>query len=379
MPSIRPAWRSAATCRATTRRIATRSRPRNAQLRIRPRHGLGAALYGAGVGTARTASTSAQCGAGAWRLGGRLLLERGHRAPSGGGLACDRGAESADIARRLRRSDAPRVGAARWPDRARRPFLERYGHQRNWNGSESHRPRLRCGAGARRGRGFRRAVRKVSHHAGAGGRPGTRGLRVSFRGRFSPIFRERSFARKGGGPVCRAGTARRLALRRADLGSRLALQTELVCRVETRSDDIARSGTIPGATHESQHCGIGCGPPFAGLARKGDHRAHPGRCRPLACSSIHSWDAWIFPTLSEPGGYTMKYEYLVRTLWEKSRTSRPDSRSTWTNDARARATPRPAMAAASSTVCSLYRGPCPASRYSSPTALNHRDHGCRSS
>jgi len=32
MPSIRPAWRSAATCRVTTRRIATKSRPRNAQI-----------------------------------------------------------------------------------------------------------------------------------------------------------------------------------------------------------------------------------------------------------------------------------------------------------------------------------------------------------
>ena len=69
-------------------------------------------------------------------------------------------------------------------------------------------------------------------------------LRLSVRRRFSSIFRERCCAAKGRGPLCRTGPARRLALRRADLGSCLALQTDLVYRVETRSDDIARPGTI---------------------------------------------------------------------------------------------------------------------------------------
>jgi hypothetical protein len=37
--------------------------------------------------------------------------------------------------------------------------------------------------------------------------------------------------------------------------------------------------------------------------------------------------AWIFPRVSEPGGYKMKYENFGRTLWGNSRVSRPDSRS----------------------------------------------------
>src|SRR6266568_3195300 len=57
--------------------------------------------------------------------------------------------------------------------------------------------------------------------------------------------------------------------------------------------------------------------------------------------------------LAARGGYTMKYEYLVGTLREKSRTSRPDANSASTSDARAKATPRPPMAAGRSRLASL--------------------------
>ena len=50
---------------------------------------------------------------------------------------------------------------------------------------------------------------------------------------------KRCCARKGRSPLCGTRTHRRISVRWADHGECLALQTELVCGVETRSDDIA--------------------------------------------------------------------------------------------------------------------------------------------
>jgi hypothetical protein len=59
----------------------------------------------------------------------------------------------------------------------------------------------------------------------------------------------------------------------------------------------------------------------------------PFRSTGGTCSSSHCWNTRIFSKVAEPGGYTMKYEYLVGTLREKSRTSRPDAKSASTSDA----------------------------------------------
>src|SRR5712692_7494604 len=70
-------------------------------------------------------------------------------------------------------------------------------------------------------------------------RAGIQELHQSVRGSFSQIFRERCRARQSKSPLCRTTTRRRLSVRRANHSGCLALQTELVCGVETRSDDIA--------------------------------------------------------------------------------------------------------------------------------------------
>ena len=35
------------------------------------------------------------------------------------------------------------------------------------------------------------------------------------------------------------------------------------------------------------------------------------------CLSSYRWNAWIFPKVSDPSGYTMKYEYPVGALRKK--------------------------------------------------------------
>ena len=93
------------------------------------------------------------------------------------------------------------------------------------------------GAGTRcRGR-FRRAFRQVSSWASAGGHPGTRRFHHNFRGGVSSIFRERCRPHESRSALCRPGAHGRLSVRRTNHSGCLALQTIMVCGLETRSDD----------------------------------------------------------------------------------------------------------------------------------------------
>src|SRR4029077_16124366 len=95
-------------------------------------------------------------------------------------------------------------------------------------------------------------------------------------------------AQKGGSPLCRAGTHGSLAVRRANHGGGLALQAELVCGLETRSDDRARSGAVPGGAHEGDHRGARCGSSLPGVPPPGDRRSDPHRRRPRQVAGRHA-------------------------------------------------------------------------------------------
>jgi pimeloyl-ACP methyl ester carboxylesterase len=97
---------------------------------------------------------------------------------------------------------------------------------------------------------------------------------------FLKYFRQRCRARKGGSPLCRAGARRRVAVRRANHGGRLARQTELVCGIKRRSDDSARPGAISGKAHERDHRGAGGRSPVPGLPSASDRQPDPGCRRP---------------------------------------------------------------------------------------------------
>ena len=204
--------------------------------------------------------------AGARRVGGRLELGRGHPTPAGGRPQCHGRAKSAHLARRFHRRHPPRLGAAGRTDRAGRAFLGRHRNQRNRDRPEGDGARLCRRARPRCGRGLRRAVGKVSHHAGAGRRAAARRLHHDYEGGLPQIFRQRRRARKGGSALRRAGARRRVAVRRANHGGRLALQAELVRGVEGRPNDRARPRAVPGETHERNDSGARGWSPVAGLA-----------------------------------------------------------------------------------------------------------------
>ena len=65
-----------------------------------------------------------------WRLGGRIQLERSHRAPAGRRLQRHRAPVPADRARRRRRAPAPRAAAPERADARRRALLRRSDHDR---------------------------------------------------------------------------------------------------------------------------------------------------------------------------------------------------------------------------------------------------------
>ena len=227
-----------------------------------------------GVGASRKAGASAQRGAGARCMGGWFQLERGHRAPSGRRHACNRGSKSADVARRFCRRDTPRFGAAGWPDRAGRPFLGRHRHQRSGGGSEGRGACLCCSAGTGRGRRFRRPVGKF---------PTSRCGPASRNAMATPIFPRKLFSKFANGVAHEKAEvlhAEQEPTAASLFGGRTTVaagrSAELVCGVEARSDDIARSGTIPGSTNESDDRRAGGRSPFPGLPSARDRRLDPG-------------------------------------------------------------------------------------------------------
>ena len=94
------------------------------------------------------------------------------------------------------------------------------------------------------------------------------------------ILRERRPARKGRSPLCRTRAYCRLPVRRANHDGCLALQAELVCGVETRSDDLAGLGTISGSADEGNHRGARGRSPVLGFPPTGNRRSDLGRCGP---------------------------------------------------------------------------------------------------
>jgi hypothetical protein len=168
---------------------------------------------------------------GAWADGSSWA--EGYPTPSGGGPEGHRGTKSADHARRFCRCDTPRIGAARWPDRPGRAFLGRHRPQRGRGQPQRHGACLYRGAGVRcRGR-FYRAFRKISCWTSAGGHPAAERFHHNFGGGVSKILRERFRPPQGKSSFCRAGACRRFSVRRTNSGC-LALQTVMVCRVESR-------------------------------------------------------------------------------------------------------------------------------------------------
>ena len=161
--------------------------------------------------------------------------------------------------------------------------------QRSWDRPQGHGACLcRC-AGARCGGRFRRAFREVSHWASAGGHPATRRLHHNFGGGVSSILREQCRPHESRSTLCRPGAHGCLFVRRTNHSGCLALQTIMVCGLETRSDDQSRPGAISGKAHECDHRGVECRSPVSSISFQRDRRLDLGCCGSARVASPDSF------------------------------------------------------------------------------------------